>query len=139
MQLSGQWPAFIVESHHVRYEDDSVMLGEELLKNADKPPQEEPLEGQAGAGAPLEGQAGAAPVGEGQAGAAAPPQGQAGAAPVGDGQAGAGAAVMGQAGAAAEGGQVGVEGGEEDRDALDFDGVGPPERKSRRLIFQQTN
>ena len=88
------------------------MLGEELRKKAEAPVPEEPIEGQAAAAAGPEGEVGVA-------------------APVGGGQAGAGAgAAEGQAGAAAEGGQVGAEGDNEDGDALDFDGVGPPERKS---------
>ena len=90
------------------------MLGEELRKNADAPVPEEPIEGQAAAAAAPEGEVGVA-------------------APVGGGQAGAGAAE-GQAGAAAEGGQVGADGDDEDGDALDFDGVGPPERKSERPL-----
>ena len=137
MQLSGQWPAFVVESHHVRYEDDSVMLGEELLKKAEAPPQQEPIEGQAAvAGAAPEGQAEGAGVGGERAGAGAADVGQAEAAGVGGGQAGTGAEDVGQAAAAAEGGQVGAEGGEDHQDALDYDGVGPPERKSEKLIFQ---
>ena len=118
MHFLGAWPAFIVESHQNRFADDAVNLGEELLNNAEAPLHEDALEGEAGAGA----------------GAAAPQGGQAGhgAAVVG-GQAGAGAgdaaaaAAEGQAGAAAaEGGQ----GGEENLDPLDFDGIGPVEGKS---------
>ena len=46
----GAWPHFVIDSHHVRFEDDAVMLGEELSNVADQPIREESLEGMAEGG-----------------------------------------------------------------------------------------
>ena len=48
--LPGAWPHFVIDSHHVRYQDDAVMLGEELSNVANTPNQEETLEGMAEGG-----------------------------------------------------------------------------------------
>ena len=106
--MSGAWPHFVIEAHHCRFADDCVYLGEELVRGAEAPVLEEPIEGAAQPQAVHEGQGDVAP--EQQVGAEAEVQTQAGE----DGAELAGEDIDDPSGG---------------WEALDFDGVGPPECK----------